>query len=271
MKSLPRRAFTLVEILVVVGIISLLVGLLITAIGMARKASNATGSQANLKQWGAATINYTSTHKERLPWEGLAAVADMPVNLAEKTYWANAVAELAGEKPYSEIVSMAASGQDEIPIPPTRSLFIDPGASANAEAPWDFGSGAFCFSYVPNMRLNDALAAEAIPEPKKVITMAMIADSSATVLMFELRSRADELSASDPYFGQDLSVNQSDWRGFANRHFDGGHIVFADGHVSHVLTDIATRSMQGSRDPAQPLGDWNKPKLIWNPKGQATY
>ena len=271
MRSPSPRAFTLVEILVVVGIIALLIGLLLPAVGMARKASNATGSQANLKQWGAATINYTSTHKERLPWEGLGAVADMPLNLAEKSYWANAVAELAGEKPYSEIVSMGVSGQDEIPIPPMRSLFIDPGASANVEAPWDFGSGAFCFNYVPNTRLNDTLSAELIPEPNKVITMAMIPDSSSTVLMFELRSRADELTASDPYFGQDLSVNQSDWRGFANRHFDGGHLVFADGHVAHVLTDTATRSMQGSRDPGQALGDWNKPKLIWNPKGQATY
>ncbi len=271
MKSTAPRAFTLVEILVVVGIIALLIGLLVPGIAAARKASNATGSQANLKQWGAATINYTSTHKERLPWEGMQAVSDMATNLAEKTYWANAVAELAGEKPYSEIVSMSLSGQDEIPIPPMRSLFIDPGAAANPEAPWDFGAGSFCFNYVPNTRLNDVVAADLVAEPKKVITMAMIPDSAATVLMFELRSRADELPASDPYFGQDLSVNQSDWRGFANRHFDGGHIAFADGHVAHVLTDLATRSMQGSRDPGQPLGDWNKPKLIWNPKGTASY
>lgn len=258
--------------LVVVGIIAVLVGLLVPAIGSARRNSLATGSQSNLKQWGSATINYTSTHKERLPWEGLPAIADMPTNLAEPTYWANAVAMLAGERPYSETVAAAQLGQEDIPVAPTQSIFCDPGAITEVDDPWPFPGGGCFFSYVPNMRLNDALALDVVAEPKKVITIGMIPDSAATVLMMELRARASELPSVDPYIGEATMVNQSDWRCFPNHHFEGGHVVFADGHTAHILNDTATRSVQHNRDPSQSLGDWNKPgKLIWNPQGIAPY
>ena len=94
MSARDRHAFTLIEILVVIGIISILTGLLMPALGMARKSSNAVASQSNLKQWGAATSNYANINKDRLPWEGKSATggsatADMEANLLEKTFWAN--------------------------------------------------------------------------------------------------------------------------------------------------------------------------------------
>ncbi len=267
-----RRAFTLVEILVVVGIIAVLVGILLPAIGSARKNSLAATSMANLKQWGSATINYTSTHKEALPWEGSPNMTDMATNLAERSYWANAVAILAGERPYAEMVERANANQDTLPVAPTHSLFCDPGAITEFDDPWTFSGGACFFSYVPNMRLNDSVATDAAPDPTEVIKIGMIADSAATVLMMELRARPGELPSSDPYVGEAVMRNQSDWRCFPNHHFEGGHVVFADGHTAHVLNDAATRSVQNSRDPAQAAGDWNKPgKMIWNPQGPAPY
>ncbi len=266
------RGFTLVEMLVVVGIIAVLVGLLVPAIGSARKSSLATGSQANLKQWGSATINYTSTHKERLPWEGLPALTDMTANLAEPTYWANAVSILAGGRPYSEMVARSVNGDEPLPVAPSHSIFCDPGAMPETDGPWSGAGGPCFFSYVPNMRLNDSLALEALPEPKKVITMGMIPNSAATVLMMELRARPSELPSADPYIGEEVMRNQGDWRCFPNHHFEGGHVVFADGHTAHMLNDLATRSAQNDRNPGQMNGDWNKPgKAIWNPQGPAPY
>jgi len=274
-----RLGFTLIELLVVLGIITLLIGILVPALGAARKSGQAGASQSNLKQWGQATINYTTANKERLPWEGRQGVggsarADMEKNLLERTFWANAISILASEQPYSTLAGVTADWPDGIPQPGSRSIFIDPAAEPETDGPWVFDSSSnsnkkFYFNYVPNCRLNDSVATAA-HDPKEVISMSFISDSAATVLMMEARSRRAELPATDPFAAAALDVCNADWHAFGNRHFEGGHVAFADGHVAHVLNDAATRSATGSRDPSEAAGDWNRPpKMIWNPKGAA--
>ncbi len=60
------RAFTLVELLVVVAIIGILIALLLPAIQQARESARRIQCTSNLKQLALATQNYESTHK-RLP------------------------------------------------------------------------------------------------------------------------------------------------------------------------------------------------------------
>jgi hypothetical protein len=45
--------------------------------------------------------------------------------------------------------------------------------------------------------------------------------------------------------------------------------VYADGHVGWIGNEEATTSVQGSRDPLTPAGDWNNGKLVWDPIGPA--
>jgi prepilin-type N-terminal cleavage/methylation domain-containing protein/prepilin-type processing-associated H-X9-DG protein len=62
-----QKAFTLVELLVVIGIIALLIGILLPALTSARQASQAVACQSNLRQVGVALHNYISTHRGWMP------------------------------------------------------------------------------------------------------------------------------------------------------------------------------------------------------------
>ena len=63
----PRRAFTLVELLVVMGLIGTLISLLMPAVARARSAARATACLSNLRQMGAAWSIYTAENRGRLP------------------------------------------------------------------------------------------------------------------------------------------------------------------------------------------------------------
>jgi len=70
--SVPRRgrpsdAFTLVELLVVIGIIALLISILLPALGRAREAANTTQCLSNLRQVGIYLNLYANEHRGFLP------------------------------------------------------------------------------------------------------------------------------------------------------------------------------------------------------------
>jgi len=66
--SKPRRGFTLVELLVVIGIIAVLIGILLPVIGRARRQANTTACMATLRSLGQTLYIYASENKGSLPY-----------------------------------------------------------------------------------------------------------------------------------------------------------------------------------------------------------
>jgi prepilin-type processing-associated H-X9-DG protein/prepilin-type N-terminal cleavage/methylation domain-containing protein len=67
MREKTRRAFTLVELLVVIGIIAALIAILMPALGKAREQANAIKCLSNTRNLGNALVLFTQDHKGYLP------------------------------------------------------------------------------------------------------------------------------------------------------------------------------------------------------------
>jgi prepilin-type N-terminal cleavage/methylation domain-containing protein/prepilin-type processing-associated H-X9-DG protein len=226
------RGFTLVELLVVIGIISVLMALVLAALARARRFANAVSCESNLRQWGAATLMYANENKGFLPRRGQGVQATSQVT--RPADWFNALPPLLGSKTYAELVT-----QGSVPRPGNSSVWICPEAV-------DLG-GTYYWSYGMNMALSVWDANQNQGQPDKITGVGI----TSIMVLF----------ADAP--GNYCAIYPSSVAGGYNpvtRHNNYVNLCFLDGHVA---TFPGSYIGCGTGVKEQPDVQWLPPSSTW--------
>lgn len=240
-----RRAFSLVELLVVIGIFAVLAAIVFPVVNVASEKGKATASVNNLRQWGLALHSYladTGQSNAKMPYEGLEAQPNwnQTKTTANELAWYNVLPPYVQEKPIREFTAA-----DQTLMWQGKTMHRDPAAKVVSNV---IGNRP-PFSYMMNSQLRD----------DGQIPIVQVEKPSLTVFMTETRT-----SIKDRVPGTTTSSDLARAKGRNNRvsgrHNDKTHILFMDGRVAAF---DALYVYNNNRDPASPGGD-NLKDIKWN-------
>lgn len=220
-----RGAFTLVELLVVIGIIAVLVAILLPALSRARLAAKEVVCESNLRQFGFAVQMYVGQYNGSLPQKGPDGSNQTTNSFSppggvrgfdDPTVWFNSLPPFINSKTYYEMLVDDASGGTPAPHPQgPANIFVCPiadppgtqngndivfndyfllygidstGEMKNSTGMASVGQFKFNFSYVWNSKLTTSIQQGTLPG----VAMTQCVPSSEVVLMVEKINNASE-------------------------------------------------------------------------------
>lgn len=246
------RGFTLVEILVVLGIVGVLVALGLAALSGQQKSAARMQTMQQMRQLGMAAVGYAADNQGWLPREKTSSgnVAWSTLASSHSNVWYNALPAHIGQPPAASYAANLASRRAFY----TRSsLFFNPTATypnSNQKLVAPLFAVAWN-SKLADTDVGDVNGSEEIRYQEEM-PLAAIANPSRTVLFLEsgLSSENDlRLPGQSSYNGQPHAFASR----FAARHSLGGSqagfLVFCDGHAELVAADRVYKDGVAVNDP----------------------
>jgi len=222
-RTSPPRAFTLVELLILLALLALLLGILLPTLSLARSGARQLECASHLRQWGAAVHAYATGNDGYLPRRGNGV--DAVTQTARPTDWFNALPPLMGLPSYADTLA--------------TGLMPRTGVWACAEAA-DQPTG-YVFDYAMNMWLSTWKAGQ----PDR---LQRLGDLATQVFMCDgAPGHCSAVPAAAPYSPPP-------------RHAGKVNLCFLDGHVAAFT---AAELGCGAADPLRPDVRWVVDNSTW--------
>ncbi len=216
LKITKKKAFTLIELLIVMAIISLLAAILFPVFGRVRENARRASCQSNLRQISLGLMQYSQDYDEL---NGLYFMRTSVDNIA----WNQTL------QPYVKSTQVFQCPSDVNANSTATAYWVTPGDPAYPKP--------FHSSYIINSAVN-SLNLAALQNPSQTVMMTdggVVASTTAPYTTQTPKPLSWILSV--PEYGPMSSSSNEDWAAPNARHLGTSVVAFADGHVKAMHTE----------------------------------